>query len=74
MFYYTRSSDSKKMCVDASTISCKCHPERQTLGRLCNHSRIDDNLMTKILKIDGDFHVVFIAKDYIAPNIELLFN
>ena len=74
MFYYTRPSDSKKMCVDASTIPCKCHPERQTLGRLCNHSRNDNNLMPKILQIDDDFNIVLIAKDDLAPNTELLFN
>ena len=60
--------------MDASTILCKCHPERQTLGRLCNHSRNDNNLMPKILQIDDDFNIVLIAKDDLAPNTELLFN
>lgn len=47
--------------------------ESDKLGRLVNHSR-NGNLITKIVEIKSNPHLVLIAKDDIAEGIEVTYD
>lgn len=42
LFFF--SSGEKKLCIDAQTFPCKCHPDIETIGRKLNHSRKNPNV------------------------------
>uniref|UniRef100_A0A3B4ZE81 SET domain-containing protein n=1 Tax=Stegastes partitus TaxID=144197 RepID=A0A3B4ZE81_9TELE len=39
--FFFKNKDEKQMCIDATNERCSCHLDRQTFGRLINHSRIE---------------------------------
>lgn len=44
------------------------------LGRLVNHSRSSNNLITKSVSVDGRPHLILLAKKDIAAGTELLYD
>jgi hypothetical protein len=64
--------DSKRMCVDAATIPCKCHPNMETtFGRIFNHSKKPNCHVKRIVLPNGDVSLVIVAKKDITPLKEL---
>ncbi|KAL3317421.1 SET domain containing (Lysine methyltransferase) 8 [Cichlidogyrus casuarinus] len=65
MFFFNLAG--KKYCVDATAESGK-------LGRLLNHSRLKPNCYIKALSIDNGPRLAIIAKRFISPGEELLYD
>ena len=59
--------DSKRLCIDATE-------ENGTIGRLINHASKNENLKMKIVIIDQQPRVVFVALRHISVGEELLYN
>ena len=55
------------LCVDATE-------ENDTKGRLINHSRKEANLKMRVVVVDGEPRIVFIALRRIANGTELLYD
>ncbi|XP_017047011.1 histone-lysine N-methyltransferase PR-Set7 [Drosophila ficusphila] len=64
MYYFKHKT--QQYCIDATADTGK-------LGRLINHSRAG-NLMTKVVLIKQRPHLVLLAKDDIAPGVELTYD
>lgn len=76
MFFYNKKGLT--MCIDAHQEHCDCHPEKQTVGRLINHSRKHPNLKPRLYTItdegvDKDVILFFASRD-IRVDQELLFD
>lgn len=48
--------------------------DRGRLGRLLNHSRVDFNVVSKIVEIDSIPRIIFYAAKNIEENVELLYD
>jgi hypothetical protein len=75
-YMYFFQHDSKRLCVDASNIPCRCHKEHkgtETMGRLINHST-DPNLCTKKFQGDDKIHLLLVAKKDISPCTQIFFD
>ena len=59
--------DSKKLCIDGTA-------EDGTLGRLINHSRKKANIKMKVVLIDKQPRVVFVALRKIETGEQLLYG
>ncbi|XP_055038962.2 uncharacterized protein [Misgurnus anguillicaudatus] len=77
MFFYENSKD-QHMCIDAHSAYCECHPDKETFGRLINHSRKRANLQPRSYTVESDGKerdvILFIASRNIDVNEELLFD
>ncbi|KAA0189394.1 hypothetical protein HAZT_HAZT002726 [Hyalella azteca] len=54
-------------CIDGTE-------ETRYLGRLVNHSRTNNNLVTKAVCVNGQPHLILLAKKDIPPDTELLYD
>ena len=59
--------DSRRLCIDATE-------ENDTKGRLINHSRKEANLKMRVVVVDGEPRIVFIALKRIVNGAELYYN
>ncbi|CAI2348056.1 unnamed protein product [Caenorhabditis sp. 36 PRJEB53466] len=66
-YMYFFQHNNKKWCVDATK-------ESPWKGRLINHSVLRPNLRTKVVEIDGNHHLILVAKRNIALGEELLYD
>ncbi|KAG9259826.1 hypothetical protein AMEX_G27435 [Astyanax mexicanus] len=73
MFFYTDKNDQSK-CVDAHLEECECHPGKQTIGRLINHSSKRANVRPRLYSLDDRDVILFIAQKGIKVNEEILYN
>ncbi|KRZ02622.1 Phosphatidylinositol 4-kinase alpha [Trichinella zimbabwensis] len=65
MYYF--SYKGKRYCVDAT-------PESSHFGRLLNHSAKDPNVKSKIVNIDDNPRIIFVAKRDVEIGEELLYD
>ncbi|XP_034048782.1 uncharacterized protein LOC117529976 [Thalassophryne amazonica] len=76
MFFY--SKDGQRMCLDAHAATCSCHPDRQTFGRMINHSRKKANVRPRLFSLDFDGNtrdvMLFLAMRDIKKDEEILFD
>ena len=73
MYFFVH--DSKRLCIDASTVPCSCHPDvPTTLGRLIKHSATEPNLKGRRLVLNNRVHLLLTATRDIAPMEELFFD
>ncbi|XP_051809492.1 uncharacterized protein LOC110945292 isoform X2 [Acanthochromis polyacanthus] len=77
MFFY-KNGAGEKFCIDAHLDKCPCHPDRETFGRLINHSRKRPNIRPRLFSLkfeSGERDVLlFMALRDIKAGEELLFN
>ncbi|XP_065151081.2 uncharacterized protein [Paramisgurnus dabryanus] len=77
MFFYENSKD-QNMCIDAHLAFCECHQDKETFGRLINHSRKRANLWPRVYTVESDGEerdvILFIASRNIDVSEELLFD
>lgn len=73
MFFYT-NNQGQKMCIDAHSARCQCHPDIETVGRFINHSRAHANLKPRLYAGEDSDVILFIATRDIDVNEELLFH
>uniref|UniRef100_A0A3B1IDY1 Si:dkeyp-87d1.1 n=1 Tax=Astyanax mexicanus TaxID=7994 RepID=A0A3B1IDY1_ASTMX len=73
MFFYKDKNDQSK-CVDAHLEECECHPGKQTIGRLINHSSKRANVRPRLYSLDDRDVILFIAQKGIKVNEEILYN
>ena len=66
-FMYFFKYKEKRYCIDAT---------RKTpyMGRLINHSRLNNNLYTKVIPINDTPRLIFFASKDIEPGSELLYD
>ncbi|XP_041730366.2 N-lysine methyltransferase KMT5A-like [Coregonus clupeaformis] len=76
--YFYRDVSGKTCCIDAKTVPCPCHPEKDTIGRRINHSRKRSNIKGQLQQLEEDGKVwnviLFIAQRDIPVQEELLFD
>lgn len=76
-FFFTNKK-GEKMCIDAKSETCDCHPGMQTIGRLINHSKKKANIKPKYfsVEIDGEQRdvILFLATRTLMVNEEVLFD
>jgi len=74
-YMYFFIHDSKRPCIDASTVPCSCHPNvPTTFGRLINHSATEPNLKSRKLVLNNRVHLLLTATRDIAPMEELYYD
>ncbi|KAI9531485.1 hypothetical protein NQZ68_040492 [Dissostichus eleginoides] len=77
MFFFS-DGHGKRMCIDAHSPFCECHPGRTTFGRLINHSSKKDNLRPRRYSVDVGGHqkqvILLLSTTVIKVDEELLFN
>ncbi|XP_053531061.1 N-lysine methyltransferase KMT5A-A-like [Ictalurus punctatus] len=75
IFFFFENMNGQAMCSDAHSPCCECHPDRQTFGRLINHSRKRCNLRPRAYTLqNGVDIIIFLATKNINENEELLFD
>jgi len=67
MYYF--KINGRSLCVDATE-----EPQKQRLGRLVNHGRLNANLRTKAVVVNKEPRLILLAKSDIPVGAELLFN
>ncbi|CAB1346391.1 unnamed protein product, partial [Coregonus sp. 'balchen'] len=76
--YFYKDVSGKTCCIDAKTVPCPCHPEKDTIGRRINHSRKRSNIKGQLQQLEEDGKVwnviLFIAQRDIPVQEELLFD
>ncbi|CAB1340595.1 unnamed protein product [Coregonus sp. 'balchen'] len=76
--YFYKDVSEKTCCIDAKTVPCPCHPEKDTIGRRINHSRKRSNIKGQLQQLEEDGKVwnviLFIAQRDIPVQEELLFD
>ncbi|XP_018014867.1 uncharacterized protein LOC108671795 [Hyalella azteca] len=65
MYYFV--FNGVQYCIDGTE-------ETRYLGRLVNHSRTNNNLVTKAVCVNGQPHLILLAKKDIPPDTELLYD
>lgn len=61
------------MCIYFYFNSIDATEETGKLGRLVNHSR-NGNLVTKTVAVNGQPHLILVAKNDIKPGVELTYD
>ena len=59
--------NSRRLCIDATE-------ENETKGRFTNHSKKGANLKMRVVVVDGEPRIVFIALKRIVNGAELYYN
>jgi len=68
-YMYFFKHDSQRLCIDAATVPCVCHPRiPTTFGRLVNHSGVHPNLRTVCRRIGDRVHLLLVATKDVNPN------
>jgi SET domain-containing protein len=74
-YMYFFKYDSQRLCIDAATVPCVCHPRiPSTFGRMVNHSGVHPNLRTVCRRIGDRVHLLLVATTDINPNEEFFFD
>ncbi|XP_041832394.1 uncharacterized protein LOC121634055 [Melanotaenia boesemani] len=77
-FSFFFKAGSEELCVDAHDAPCSCHPDRETFGRLINHSKRHPNIrpVNCLMQFpEGPQHVIFFrAMRDLEVNEELLID
>ncbi len=74
-YMYFFKYDSQRLCIDAATVPCVCHPRiPTTFGRMVNHSGVHPNLRTVCRRIGDRVHLLLVATTDVNPNEEFFFD
>ena len=74
-YMYFFKYDSQRLCIDAATVPCVCHPRiPTTFGRMVNHSGVHPNLRTVCRRVGDRVHLLLVATTDVKPNEEFFFD
>lgn len=76
--FFFKGMGGVKLCIDAQTFPCECHPQKDTFGKRMNHSGKNFNVRPVHFKLkfpDGPRDtILFLATRDIKCNEELLWD